>query len=68
MQFDVYWPKNFSCIYVAAGGTKNKTYEIEFTDVHIGCPRQYSCVYNPGSKEPQIGDVLKSLKSAVKGK
>jgi len=57
-----------ACIYVAAGGTKNKTYEIEFTDVHIGCPRQYSCVYNPGSKEPQIGDVMKSLKSAVKGK
>ena len=57
-----------ACIYIAAGGTKNKTYEIEFTDVHIGCPRQYSCVYNPGSKEPQIGDVMKSLKSAVKGK
>ncbi len=57
-----------ACIYVAAGGTKNKTYEIEFTDIHIGCPRQYQCVYNPGSKEPQIGDVMKSLKNAVKGK
>ncbi len=57
-----------ACIYVAAGGTKNKTYEIEFTDIHIGCPRQYQCLYNPGSKEPQIGDVMKSLKNAVKGK
>ena len=57
-----------ACIYVAAGGTKNKTYEIEFTDIHIGCPRQYQCVYNPRSKKPQIGDVMKSLKSAVKGK
>ena len=55
-----------ACIYVAAGGTKNKTYEIEFTDIHIGCPRSYRCVYNPGGSEPSIDDVMKSLRDIAK--
>ena len=55
-----------ACIYVAAGGTKNKTYEIEFTDIHIGCPRSYRCVYNPGSSEPSIDDVMQSLRDIAK--
>ena len=55
-----------ACIYVAAGGTKNRTYEIEFTDIHIGCPRSYRCVYNPGGSEPSIDDVMKSLRDIAK--
>ena len=51
-----------ACIYQGAG----KTFEIEFTDKSIGCPRKYKCVYNPNSKEPNIDDVMKSLKDAVK--
>ena len=53
-----------ACIYQGAG----RTFEIEFTDKQIGCPRQYQCVYNPNSKEPNIDDVMKSLKNAVKSK
>jgi hypothetical protein len=55
-----------ACIYVAAGGTKNRTYEIEFTDIHIGCPRSYRCVYNPGGSEPSIDDVMQSLRDIAK--
>jgi hypothetical protein len=51
-----------ACVYQGAG----KTFEIEFTDKSIGCPRKYKCVYNPNSKEPNIDDVMKSLKDAVK--
>ena len=51
-----------ACIYQGAG----RTFEIEFTDKSIGCPRKYKCVYNPNSKEPNIDDVMKSLKDAVK--
>ena len=51
-----------ACIYQGAG----RTFEIEFTDKIIGCPRQYQCIYNPNSKEPNIDDVMKSLQDAVK--
>ena len=51
-----------ACIYVGA----NKTYEMEFTDVHIGCPRQYKCVLAPGGKEPSLDSVMESLRSIAK--
>ena len=48
-----------ACIYV--GG--NKTYTLMYED---NCPRQYRCIYNPGSKEPNIDDVLDSLRQQMK--
>ena len=44
----------------------NKTYELEFTDIHIGCPRKYKCVLNPNGKEPSIDKVMESLRSIAK--
>ena len=58
----VAFKNGLACIYQGAG----KTFEIEFTDKSIGCPRKYKCFYNPNSKEPNIDDVMKSLKDAVK--
>ena len=58
----VAFKNGLACIYQGAG----KTFEIEFTDVQTSCPRKYKCVYNPNSKEPNIDDVMKSLKDAVK--
>jgi|TARA_R110000796_G_scaffold98828_1_gene206605 hypothetical protein len=51
-----------ACIYIGA----NKTYEMEFTDIRIGCPKSYKCVSNPNSSEPSIDDVLKSLRDIAK--
>ena len=51
-----------ACIYEGA----NKTYELEFADVRVGCPRQYKCIHNPNSKEPNIDDVMESLRSITK--
>jgi len=51
-----------ACIYQGAG----RTFEIEFTDVQISCPRKYKCVYNPGGSEPNIDDVMKSLRDIAK--
>ena len=51
-----------ACIYQGAG----KTFEIDFTDKQIGCPRKYKCVYNPNSKEPNIDDVMQSLRDIAK--
>ena len=48
-----------ACIY--QGG--NKTYELMYEN---NCPRQYKCIYNPGSKEPNIDDVLDSLNAIGK--
>ncbi len=48
-----------ACIYL--GG--NKTYTLMYED---NCPRQYRCVYNPGSIEPNIDDVLDSLNNIKK--
>ena len=50
-----------ACIYQGA----NKTYELEFTDIHIGCPKKYKCVHNPG-EEPSIDKVMESLRSITK--
>ncbi len=51
-----------ACIYIGA----NKTYEMEFTDVRVGCPKQYKCVLNPNGKEPSIDKVMESLRSIAK--
>ncbi len=51
-----------ACVYLGA----NKTYELEFTDTHIGCPKQYRCLHNPNSPEPNINDVLESLRQQMK--
>jgi preprotein translocase subunit Sss1 len=51
-----------ACIYQGA----NKTYELEFTDIRIGCPKQYKCVFNPNGKEPSIDKVMESLRSIAK--
>jgi tetrahydromethanopterin S-methyltransferase subunit G len=51
-----------ACIYQGAG----KTFEIEFTDVQTSCPRKYKCVYNPNGTEPNIDDVMKSLRDIAK--
>ena len=51
-----------ACIYQGA----NKTYELEFTDVHIGCPRKYKCVLNSNSKKPNIDQIMESLRSIAK--
>ena len=48
-----------ACIYL--GG--NKTYTLMYEQT---CPRQYRCIYNPGSKEPNIDDVLDSLNAVGK--
>ena len=49
-----------ACIY--RGG--NKTYELMYEN---NCPKQFQCVYNPWSKEPNINDVVDSLNSIKKG-
>ena len=51
-----------ACIYVGA----QKTYELEFTDIHVGCPRNYQCVFNPNGQEPSIDKVMESLRSIAK--
>ena len=51
-----------ACIYVGA----QKTYELEFTDIHIGCPRKYQCKLNPNGKEPNIDSVVDSLNDSFK--
>ena len=43
-----------ACIY--EGG--NKTYELMFDN---NCPKQFKCIYNPNSKEPNIDNVMDSL-------
>ena len=58
----VHYKNGLACIYEGAG----KTFEIEFTDKSIGCPRQYQCVYNPGGSEPNIDDVMESLRDIAK--
>ena len=51
-----------ACIYVGA----QKTYEMEFTDIRVGCPKQYRCVVNKNSSVPNIDDVMKSLRDIAK--
>ena len=61
MKQKVYKDK-MACIYRGA----QKTYEMEFTDIRVGCPKSYRCVLNPNGKEPNISDVMDSLRS-IKG-
>jgi hypothetical protein len=58
----VHYKNGLACIYQGAG----KTFEIEFTDKIIGCPRQYQCIYNPGGSEPNIDDIMESLRDIAK--
>mgnify|MGYP003125666750 CR=1 FL=1 len=51
-----------ACIYIGA----QKTYEMEFTDISIGCPKSYKCKLNPNGKEPNIDQVMESLRSITK--
>jgi len=51
-----------ACIYRGA----NKTYEMEFADIRVGCPKQYKCVFNPNGNEPSIDKVMESLRSIAK--
>tara|TARA_B100001769_G_C22076542_1_gene579771 strand:+ start:708 stop:1037 length:330 start_codon:yes stop_codon:yes gene_type:complete len=50
---------NQACIY--QGG--NRTFELLYDD---NCPKQFKCVYNPNSKEPNIDNVIDSLNSIGK--
>ena len=61
MKQKVYKDK-MACIYRGA----NKTYEMEFTDIRVGCPKSYRCVLNENGKEPSIDDNMDSLRS-IKG-
>jgi hypothetical protein len=61
MQQKVFKDK-MACIYIGA----QKTYELEFTDISIGCPRSYKCVLSPNGKEPNIDQVMESLRSIAK--
>ena len=62
LKYQKIYKKRLACIYEGA----NKTYELEFTDTHIGCPKQYKCIHNPNSPEPNINDVLESLRQQMK--
>ena len=48
-----------ACIY--RGG--NKTFELMYEN---NCLKQFKCVYNPWSKEPNIDDIIDSLNSIKK--
>lgn len=61
MKQKVYKDK-MACIYRGA----QKTYEMEFTDIRVGCPKSYRCVLNENGKEPSIDDIMDSLRS-IKG-
>ena len=51
-----------ACIYQGA----NKTFELEFADIRVGCPKQYKCVLNENGSEPSIDKVMESLRSIAK--
>ena len=53
------YTKKKACIY--EGG--NKTYEFM---IESWCPKQYKCLYNPNSEEPDIDKVMESLRSIGK--
>ena len=48
-----------ACIY--QGG--NKTYELM---IESWCPKKYKCIYNPNGTEPDIDQVMESLRSIGK--
>jgi len=51
-----------ACIYQGA----NKTFELSFQDMSIGCVRKFKCKLNPNGKEPSIDQVMESLRSIAK--
>tara|TARA_R110000823_G_scaffold137477_2_gene266948 strand:- start:219 stop:980 length:762 start_codon:yes stop_codon:yes gene_type:complete len=51
-----------ACIYQGA----NKTFELSFQDMSIGCVRKFKCVLNPNGSEPSIDSVMESLRSIAK--
>ena len=51
-----------ACIYQGA----NKTFELEFADIRVGCPKQYKCVLNENGSEPSIDKIMESLRSIAK--
>jgi len=51
-----------ACIYQGA----NKTFELSFQDMSIGCIRKFRCLLNPNGKEPSIDSVMESLRSIAK--
>ena len=51
-----------ACIYQGA----NRTFELSFQDIRVGCVKNFKCVLNPNGKEPNIDDVMESLRSIAK--
>ena len=51
-----------ACIYQGA----NRTFELSFQDIRVGCVKNFKCVLNPNGKEPNINDVMESLRSIAK--
>jgi len=51
-----------ACIYQGA----NRTFELSFQDVRIGCVKNFRCKLNPNGKEPSIEQVMESLRSIAK--
>lgn len=49
------------CFYIGS----NNTQEQHTSELHIGCQRQYQCVYNPRPKGMSLKDTLKSIKDAL---
>ena len=51
-----------ACIYQGA----NRTFELSFQDIRVGCVKNFQCVLNENGKEPNIDDVMESLRSIAK--
>jgi len=51
-----------ACIYQGA----NRTFELSFQDIRVGCVKNFRCKLNPNGSEPNIDDVMKSLRSIAK--
>ena len=51
-----------ACIYQGA----NRTFELSFQDIRVGCVKNFQCVLNQNGKEPNIDDVMESLRSIAK--
>ena len=44
----------------------NRTFELSFQDIRVGCVKNFRCKLNPNGSEPNIDDVMKSLRSIAK--
>ena len=51
-----------ACIYQGA----NRTFELSFQDIRVGCVKNFRCKLNPNGKEPSIDQVMESLRSIAK--